>query len=167
MASSPSNGNGSGQRTGWQAACGGHALDPLQRDVALVRAAEAAEGLAAGEVAREHRHPLGRHRHDLQDPLGDEVGLGAREIEVEGGRLRRSPVDQPAVGRARGLHDGLRQRRVTVHDPRDLGEPALEVLDVDELLDELGGARADDVPAEQLSPYCCRSTIFTSPVRSP
>jgi hypothetical protein len=89
MASSLSKGNGPAHRL--QAARGGHALDPRQRDVALVRAAEPVEGLTAGQVAREHRHPLGRDRHDLQDPLGHEVGLGAREIEVEGGGFAAHP----------------------------------------------------------------------------
>src|SRR3954454_14343169 len=40
---------------------------------------------------------------------------------------------------------------MAVHDPRHLWEAALERLRVDELLDQLGGARADDVPADQLA----------------
>ena len=44
-----------------------------------------------------------------------------------------------------------RQRRVAVDDPRDLGVAALERADVDELLDQLGRPRADDVAAEQLA----------------
>ena len=57
-------------------------------------------------------------------------------------------MDQPAVGCARGFHHGLRQRGVAVDDARDLGEAALEQAHVHELLDQLGGARADDVPPE-------------------
>src|SRR5215217_7084858 len=38
-----------------------------------------------------------------------------------------------------------------VHDARDLVEAALQRPRVDELLDQLGGARADDVPADQLA----------------
>src|SRR3954465_5656383 len=65
--------------------------------------------------------------------------------------LPASAGDQPAVGGARGLHDALGERRVAVDDARDLGVAALEELDVDELLDELGGAGADDVAAEHLA----------------
>src|SRR4051794_33954342 len=61
------------------------------------------------------------------------------------------PVDQPAVGGAGGLHDRLRQRGMPVDGPRDLAVAALERLGVDELLDELGRARADDVAADQLA----------------
>src|SRR4051812_49912012 len=60
-------------------------------------------------------------------------------------------VDEPAVGGARRFHDAFRQGRVAVDDARDLGVAALEELDVDELLDELGGAGADDVAAEHLA----------------
>src|ERR687889_587384 len=67
-----------------------------------------------------------------------------------GGRILL-PVDEPAVGGAGGLHDRLRQRRVPVDDPSDLAVAALERLGVDELLDELGRARADDVAADQLA----------------
>ena len=44
-----------------------------------------------------------------------------------------------------------RQRRVAVDHARDLGVAALERADVDELLDQLGRLRADDVAAEQLA----------------
>ena len=60
-------------------------------------------------------------------------------------------MDEPAIRRARRLHDRLAQRRVAVDDARDLGIAALEQLGVDELLDELGRLRADDVAAEQLA----------------
>src|SRR5690242_19407845 len=62
-----------------------------------------------------------------------------------------SAVDEPAVGGTCGLHHALRQRRVAVDDPRHLGVATLERLGVHELLDELGGLRADDVPADQLA----------------
>ena len=60
-------------------------------------------------------------------------------------------MDEPAIGVARGLHDRLAQRRVAVDHPRDLAEAALERPHVDELLDQLGRLRADDVAAEQLA----------------
>src|SRR3954449_227201 len=65
--------------------------------------------------------------------------------------LPASAVYQPAVGGARGLHDALGERRVAVDDARDVGVAPLEQPDVDELLDELGGAGADDVAAEHLA----------------
>src|SRR3954468_19539759 len=40
---------------------------------------------------------------------------------------------------------------MAVDDPRDLGVAALEGLGVDELLDELGRLRADDVAADELA----------------
>ena len=40
---------------------------------------------------------------------------------------------------------------MAVDDPRDLGEAALEVAGVDELLDQVGRLDADDVAAEQLA----------------
>src|SRR4051812_44241653 len=66
-------------------------------------------------------------------------------------KKKGSAVDEPAIGRAGGFHHGLRQRRVAVDHPGDLGVAALQVLGVDELLDQLGGLRPDDVAAEQLA----------------
>src|SRR5581483_8451779 len=59
-------------------------------------------------------------------------------------------MDEPAVGRARGLHHGLGQGGVTVHDPGDLRVAALQLPDVHQLLDELGRLGPADVPAQQL-----------------
>src|SRR4051812_48854460 len=64
---------------------------------------------------------------------------------------KKLAVDEPPVGGTRSLHHGLRQGRVAVDDPRHLGVAALQRLRVDELLDELGGPRADDVAADQLA----------------
>src|SRR6185436_9561806 len=64
---------------------------------------------------------------------------------------RWSSVNQPAVGRACGFHDAFREGRVAVDHAGDFGVAALDELDVDELLDELGGLGADDVAAEQLA----------------
>src|SRR5437588_18262 len=62
-----------------------------------------------------------------------------------------SAVDQPAVGRATRLHHCLRERRMAVDDARDLRVAALEIAHIDELLDQLRRARADDVSAEELA----------------
>src|SRR5829696_7736065 len=67
------------------------------------------------------------------------------------GRRRGSAVDEPAICRAGGLHDAFGERRVAVHDARDLRVPALERLGVDELLDEVDGLGAHDVAAHQLA----------------
>src|SRR5271170_4607077 len=64
-----------------------------------------------------------------------------------------SAVDQPAVCGAACFHHGLRQRGVPVDDARELGVAALQRAHVDELLDQLGGTRADDVPAQQLAVF--------------
>src|SRR6185312_15127667 len=66
-------------------------------------------------------------------------------------RVARLPVDQPAVRCACGLHHALGQRRVPVHHTCDLRIAALQRAHVDELLDQLGRLRADDVAAEQLA----------------
>src|ERR1700712_1006111 len=60
-------------------------------------------------------------------------------------------VDEPAVGGPGRLHDALRERGVAVDDAGDLGVAAFDELDVDELLDQLGRAGADDVGAEHLA----------------
>src|SRR5829696_9259691 len=67
------------------------------------------------------------------------------------GRRRGSAVDEPAICRAGGLHDAFGERRVAVHDARDLRVPALERLGVDELLNEVDGLGAHDVAAHQLA----------------
>src|SRR3954464_6808907 len=66
-------------------------------------------------------------------------------------RLVALTMDEPTVGGARRLHHALRQRRMAVHDPRDLREAALERLGVDQLLDQIRGPRAQDVAADQLA----------------
>ena len=59
-------------------------------------------------------------------------------------------MSQPSAARAASM-TRLGQRRVAVDDARDLGVAALERLGVDELLDQLGRLRADDVAADQLA----------------
>src|SRR6185503_7843223 len=64
---------------------------------------------------------------------------------------RYSSMDEPAIGCAGGFHDRLGQHRVPVDAPRDLEEATFERLRVHELLDQLGRARPDDVPAHHLA----------------
>ena len=88
IASSLSNGNGSGQRSGCSPAVRG-----ARGDVARGRPpARAAPGSSSRASTGTHGR---RDRHDLQDALGGEVRLRAAEVEVEDRRGR-------LVRRARG-----------------------------------------------------------------
>src|SRR5918993_2890299 len=62
-----------------------------------------------------------------------------------------SAVDEPAVGRAGGLEDRLGERRMRMDRAGDLRVAALQIPGDDELLDQVGGLRRDDVRAEDLA----------------
>ena len=93
------------------------ALDLRAEDLLLGAAAIGLECLRIGQLAREHRLPLGRTRQHVQDALGREIGERACQVEVEGGvrvvghcaetSARASTVNQPAVGGPSRLHHGL------------------------------------------------------------
>src|ERR1700748_3398494 len=66
-------------------------------------------------------------------------------------RQASSPVDEPAVGGARGFHDGLGEGRVGGDAAAHLWVAALEVVGHDQLLNHVRRLNADDVRAEQLA----------------
>src|SRR5262249_14454126 len=59
------------------------ACDLAAKHVRLPCAAEGSERIAAGQLARQHRPPLGRPGKDVQHALGRELGQRARQVEVE------------------------------------------------------------------------------------
>ena len=150
-------GSGSGQRSGCSPQLGARARSTSCAATSR-SAAQRNARRAAAAARRQHRHPLGTTGSTVQHALGGEVRLRAGEVEVEGRTAVRSAqpwISQPSAAR-RGLHHGLRERRVAVDDARHLGVAALERAHVDELLDQLGRLRADDVAAEQLAVPACR-----------
>ncbi len=131
------------------------------------RAPPALDRLAVGLAARPARRSAastGSHSGTTgsagHDPLGEQVARGAAEVVVEGrlvrGRLRATPaaaqpwISQPSAARAASItpSDSVGwpwMVRATS------GYPPSSGLRVDELLDQLGRLRADDVAAEQLA----------------
>ena len=82
----------------------GAALDLEAIDLLLVGAAVGLEGLGVREPAGEDRPPLARPGEDVEDSLGREVGLGAREVEVERGLDAGHPwISQPSASRAASI----------------------------------------------------------------
>ena len=106
IATALSNGKGSGQRSGLQAAALGARAEAVEHDVALGGAAERLVGLGPGQRGAEDRDPLGRDRHRLQHPLGEQVRVGATEVEVEGrsvGHCAYPWMSQPSAARAASM----------------------------------------------------------------
>ena len=101
-----SNGNGSGQRSGCRPSSRARRASSARKTSCSAARRSASSRLGAGQLAREHRLPLGRAGQHVQDALGCEVGKRACEVEVEGGVLartlpaQRQPwISQPSAAR--------------------------------------------------------------------
>src|SRR6476469_9103017 len=149
MASVASKGNGSGQRKGCKPRC---TAVRSTRATAMSRSSQQrnASQLSwpGSSAASTGLHSTPGHTCSARSAA--RYASGEPRSKKKAG-VPSLAVDEPAIGGPCGLHDGLAERRVAVAHAPDLGVAALEQLDVDELLDELGRLRPDDVAAQQLA----------------
>src|SRR3981189_1941430 len=86
------------------------ALGAAARDRLLLGAAIGIEGLGSGQPTGEDRAPFARRGQRLHDPFCGDVGLGAGEVEEEGGpglatghRDGQPWISQPSAARAASM----------------------------------------------------------------